>query len=167
MTIENRRSEERIPSVESVLFNPDTTAWDEVKEAVMDLEKICFSDGGLGEDYLKEYFLNPQNVVVLLKVNDQLVGFTCGGRDHEHDESFYVETTEIHPDWQGNKFITSMITTLEYEAKKRGYKYLTRHAAINNGYAEKIERNYTGRILETYPRSSEEFGEQQFFKIKL
>lgn len=167
MSIEQQPSQERMPSVESMVFNPQETSWDEVREAILHLEEVCFNDGGFSEDDLREIFEDPKNAVVMLRVNDELVGFTCGVPDENDEESFYIETTEIHPDWQGNKFITSMITALEYEAKRRGYMYLTRHAAVPNGYADKVGRNYEGRVVESKPHQSEQFGEQQYFKIRL
>jgi ribosomal protein S18 acetylase RimI-like enzyme len=167
MKSENQPVRERVPSVESQVFDLATSSWDDVKDAVLELEAVCFDDGGLGEDYLRELFENPKNAVVLLYVNNKLVGFTCGIPDVDNPNSFYVETTEIHPDWQGNKFITSLIGTLEFIAKERGYRYLTRHAAVGNGYAEKIARSYGDRVVESHPRSSDEYGNQMFFKISL
>jgi len=111
--------------------------------------------------------VNPENVVVLLHVNNELVGFTCGIKDDEHADSLYVDITEIHPDWQGNKFVTAIIPRLEYIAKERGYKFLTRHAAVGNGYAEKVARSYGDRVVESYSHTSDEYGELRFFKIRL
>jgi len=44
-----------MPSVDSLVFDPTRHSWDEVKDTVLQLEAICFSDGGLGEEYLKKW----------------------------------------------------------------------------------------------------------------
>lgn len=167
MTIDTYKPE-RLPSVENTVFDPQTEdAWSDVRDAIMELEHACFPEGGFEESYLQTLFEDPKSIVVLLKVNGEVAGFTCGIPDEENPDSLYIETTEILPKWQNNKFITSLIATLECTAKSRGYDFITRHAAVDNGYAANIAKNYEDRIIETYPKTSEEFGNQQYFKIKL
>ncbi|OLC54257.1 MAG: hypothetical protein AUH85_12160 [Chloroflexi bacterium 13_1_40CM_4_68_4] len=55
---------------------------------------------------------------------------------------------------------------LEREANRRGYRYLTRDAAIANGYADAIERAYLGRVLERRDHPSP-YGRQRYLKIAL
>jgi hypothetical protein len=55
---------------------------------------------------------------------------------------------------------------LEREARRRGHHFITRDAAIANGYADAIDRAYRGRILERRDHPSE-YGPQRYFKIAL
>jgi hypothetical protein len=55
---------------------------------------------------------------------------------------------------------------LEEELRAKGVKWLTREAAVKNGYADKIQKHYGDRIVETGERMSP-WGLQCYFRIKL
>ena len=166
MNIETPRSQEAQPGVSIEFFNPEENSWEDVREAILRLEEECFPGGGFEEEYLKENFENPKSIVVLLKSEGKIIGFSYAIPDEDVEGAVYIDTTEILPDEQNKKHVVSIMNALEGEARNRGYTYLTRNAAIENGYADKIAKNYEGKILETSDNDSE-WGPQRYFKIAL
>jgi len=164
--VENFESE---PKVMAELYNAAESSWDEIWPAISKLEDECFPGKGLGEEYLKEIFANEANIIVLLKLGNEIVGFACGIPDENVAEAVYIETTEITPTEQGKGSVVKLMNLLEDECRKRGYKYITRDTEVLNGYADKIVKNYGDRILESYDHESEYSmgGIQRFFKIVL
>lgn len=157
------------PKVMVELYNASESNWDEIWPAISRLEDECFSEKGLGEEYLKEIFANEANIIILLKLNKEIVGFTCAIPDVNDAESAYIETTEITPTEQGKGYVVELMRLLEDECRNRGYKYITRDAEVLNGYADKIVKNYGDRILESHDHESKYSmgGVQRFFKIVL
>jgi len=157
------------PKVHAEFYNPRDDVWEEIWPAVSKIEDECFPGKGLGEAYLREIFENEKSVVVLLKQGKEVIGFTCGIPDERGEGAVYIETTEITPVQQGRGYVTKLMNLLEQESRRRGYKFLTRDAEIANGYADKIAKNYEGRILESHEHESEDSmgGRQMFFKIAL
>jgi hypothetical protein len=148
------------------LFDPATQAWESVREAVLEIDKLCFGEKSFSEEYLKQTFEDPRDIVVLLKRAERLIGFSSAIPDEKVEGAMYVDTTDIIPEEQGKKHVVAIMQLLETEARKRGFRYLTRNAAVENGYADKVEKNYAGRILETGSNDSE-WGPQRYFKIEL
>lgn len=163
---EGRPSGESAPAPKAELFNPSANVWGDVKEGVLELEEQCFPGQGLPEKELEIIFSDPANIVVVLKKDTDLIGFSCAIPDEDVEEATYIYATDIHPDEQGMGHVVSIMNVLEEEARKRGYKFLTRNAAVPNGYADKIQKNYKGRILESHENNSE-YGPQRYFKIRL
>ena len=157
------------PKILTELYNADENEWDEIWPSIERIEDECFPDKGLGEEYLKEVFGDKNNIVVLVRRDKQIIGFTCGIPDTTVADAIYIDTTEITSSEQGQKHVVKLMEQLEGESRRRNYKFLTRDAEIANGYADKIEKNYGNRILESHDHESEfSNGEmQRFFKITL
>jgi hypothetical protein len=157
------------PKVVTELYNASETSWDEIWPTISKLEDECFPGKGLGEEHLKDIFTNKDSIVVLLKQGSGIIGFTCGVPDEDDAEAMYIETTEITPSEQGKGHVVHMMSLLEQECRNRGYKFITRDAEVANGYADKITKNYAGRIIESHDHESEYSmgGMQRFFKIRL
>lgn len=159
---------ESAPKASVELFQPGKHAWEDVRSDILALEDLCFPGKGFGEEYLKEHFENPESIIAVLKLGKDagLVGFSYAIPDEDVAGAVYVDTTEIHPDHQGKAYVVPLMDAVENEARRRGYRFLTRNAAIENGYAEKILKNYDGRIEETYENDSE-YGPQRYFRIRI
>lgn len=166
MSFEANPTNESVPEPQVEFFDPSEQSWDDVKDDIMRLEELCFPGHGLGEEYLKEKFEDQESIIVLLKKGEKLIGFSYTTPDENSENSAYIDTTEIEPDEQGKGYVVPLITKLEDEARNRGYKFITRNAARENGYADMIMKNYGDRIVETYENDSE-FGPQRYFKISL
>jgi ribosomal protein S18 acetylase RimI-like enzyme len=163
---EGPSSRERTPGAVTELFNPSTHTWADIREDILQLEDECFPGQGIPEEELESTFDDPHNIIVLLRKGAKIVGFSAAIPDESVQGAVYIETTEIHPDEQGKGYVASIMNVLENEARTRGYTFLTRNAAVGNGYADKIQKNYGERISQTYENDSE-YGPQRYFKIKL
>lgn len=152
------------PAVE--LFDQRAHTWEEVRDDILELEKLCFPNGSFEESYLKAHFENPETIVVLLKKAGKIIGFSYAIADEDVEGAAYIDTTEIHPSEQGKGHVVPMMAVLEAQARTRGYKFLTRNAAIENGYADKVQKTYRDRIVEMHDNDSE-YGPQRYFKITL
>ncbi len=163
------KSFESTPSPYSLFYNPDTDQWSTIWPSISKLEDDCFPGKGLGEEYLQGVFEDPNNLIVLLKSGSEIIGFSCGIPDKENPDTLYIETTEITPSQQSKGLVSQLMTKLEDEARRRGFLFITRDAEIANGYADKIVKNYSDRIIESHDHESEYSmgGMQRFFKIAL
>ena len=166
MTLEKPPSAESFPKPTVELFNPATQKWSDVREDILELEKLCFGENAFDESSLEASFENPKSIVVTLNREKSIIGFSVGVPDRKDASAIHIYTIEIHPEEQGNGYVASILNALEEEARKRGYTFLTQHAMIENGYADKISKNYHDAIVETHDRDSE-YGPQRFFKIAL
>lgn len=165
MSIETPSFKESEPGAKAEVFDP-SIGWETVREDVLALEQACFGDKSFPESDLQSHFENPEHIAVLLRKKDRIIGFTCGIPDEEVEGALYIETTDILPEEQGQRHVVSLMNTLEDEARRRGYRFITRNAAISNGYADKVQKNYAARIVESYENDSE-WGPQRYFKIAL
>ncbi len=163
---ESPNSYEPTPEVSVTFFDPSFQTWETVEKEILELEELCFPGKSFETEYLKKNFENAENIVLLLKKGEKIVGFTYTIPDESVPDAAYIDTTEIQPDEQGKGYVAKLMDILEHEARKRGYKFLTRHAATGNGYADKIAKNYAERIVGTYEQESE-YGHQRYFKIQI
>lgn len=166
MTFEGTQSQEFNQTAAAELFDPSVETWDSVREQILRIEELCFGQMGFGEDELRGTFENPENIVVVLRKNKKIIGFSSAIPDGETEGAIYIDTTDVLPIEQGKGHLGTIMKLLEDEARKRGYKFLTRNAAVDNGYAEKILSHYAERIVDTYENESE-YGRQRYFKIRL
>ncbi len=166
MSPEAPHTPESAPTVRAELFDPSTETWKDVRRDILELEELCFPGKVFPEASLRSDFENPENIAVVLRKEDGVIGFSYGAPDRKVENAIKIHTTEIHPEEQGKGYVVSLVTMLEDEARRRGFKFLTRHAAIENGYADKITANYGDRVVETYERGSD-YGPQRYFKIAL
>jgi len=68
--------------------------------------------------------------------------------------------------YQGKGNVGALMKDLEEELRTRGVKWITRDSAVENGYADKIQKHYGERVVETRERMSP-WGKQRHFKIEL
>lgn len=166
MSMEGPRSKESRPAPEAEIFDPSEESWDSVREEILRLDRLCFGDKSFSEEELRASFENPEHIVVLLRQLERIIGFSSAAPDEDAEGALYIDTTDILPEEQGKGHVVTLMKLLEAEARRRGYAFLTRNAARENGYADKIQKNYADRIVETYENDSE-YGPQQYFKIRL
>jgi predicted GNAT family acetyltransferase len=163
MSFESKESTPRT-QVESVDDIPQK--WDSIKEDVLKIETECFGDESLTEEDFQAIFQSNNAILALLKKGKQTIGFTFGGPDENEEDTLTIYSTAITLAEQGKGYVAPLIQRLEDEARAKGYAFISRHAAKYNGYADKIQKNYGDRIVDSYNNDSE-LGPQQYFKIKL
>ncbi len=159
-------SQEKLPSVSVETLELSSKTWEDLKEDILRIEKECFGETGLEEEDFTNIAHSPDGIVALLKKGQKILGYTIGGQDENEEKTITIYSTAITPEEQGMGYVESLVGSFESEARKRGYLFLTRYAAKENGYADKIQKNYTDRIVETSDNDSPS-GPQRYFKIHL
>lgn len=149
------------------LFNPEQTAWETAGTEIAEIEKLCFGNEAYSEERLKAEIESLDTVTVILKTKEgQIIGFSYARPDAAVPGSALIYTTDIHPLYQGRGLVGEIMGTMEGELRKKNFSFMTRHCGVSSGYADKVQKHYGNRIVETYDRESR-FGPQRFFKIKL
>jgi len=159
------------------VYDPQSMTWDRIEPDVVRIEREQFGDGAFDEEYLAGEFTDPENTAVVLidSVSERVAGFTYAVPASLVDRAYsspnkgtaYVCDTAIDFAHQGRGLVGAIMTVLEEQLRCRGYRYLERDAAVENGYAAKIERAYAGRIVTQGEPQVSEYGPQVFFRIDL
>ena len=170
------------------VYNQETLAWSEIKKDILEIENDAFGEEAFDEEMFKEDFENPESVVVLLRdtSTNRVIGFTYAqpttsvypGSYPERkssDDTAYVADTVIHPEYRGKGFLKILMNNLESELLKRGYTFMERDSAddrtnLKEGeetFADKIKKNNLDKIIAEKRWSSEEYGMQRFFRMRL
>ena len=141
--------------------------WEKTREQIMEIEGRAFKGGGYGESHLQAEFENPNNIVVVIKDGEKIIGYCSAFPDHNDKEglTLYVSSTALLPEYQGKGLVSDILYRLDREAEKRGYKYLTRDAAMEHGYADKLKKNYKV-VVEGEPKMSP-YGLQKYLKVEV
>jgi GNAT superfamily N-acetyltransferase len=131
------------------------------------LEKAAWGSQAFSLRYFERRLADPRAVVLALRAPDAtLAGFLIAMPDDGVPHALYVEDTLVDEPYRGRGLVALLGRALEDEARKRGYRYLTRDASIENGYADAIERAYAGRVLARVDHPSE-YGPQRYLKLVL
>lgn len=157
------------------LFQFTPESWARVKGDILRIEQICFDGKGYSEETFEKDFSRPEAAVVILRNHTgKIIGYSYAlpvnieepEREEEKDETANIDSTAIHPDYQGQGLVGILIGKLEEELRKRGFKFIEREAVIGNGYADSIQRHYRDRVLGWRDQDSK-YGPQRFFRIRL
>lgn len=158
------------------IFDHSLHGWIAVKNKIIHLEEEAFGAGAFKKETIETDFLDLKNIIILLKNEEtkNVIGFTYAKpREPETDDSparpgetAWMWDTVIEEGHRGKGLLRLMMSALEQELKKRGFKYLERNALVANNFAENISKHYKERIIKSFPLDSE-WGPQVFFRIKL
>lgn len=161
--------------MKAVAFENNIDNWEQIKDRIIAIENEAFEVEPFPEDVLKRDFLDSDNVVVLLKDESEIVGFTYA-KPREPDtpddspakpgETAMIWDTVIDKRYRGQGLLRLMMEKLEEELRARGFKYMERNARIANNFATNIAKNYGDRIIKSFPLDSQ-WGPQVFFRIRL
>jgi GNAT superfamily N-acetyltransferase len=163
---------EQTQHIKAELFDSSQTDWEEIKDQILGLLVLnwgaqSLEDPDFTPKIMEEMFRNPENINVLIRALDgKIIGYSSAVPDEEIEQAAYIYSTDIHPDYQRKKLVSKIMEMMEAEMRRRGYQLITRDSAINNGYADAIERYYEDRIIEKKDHDSP-YGPQRYFKIKL
>ncbi len=158
------------------IFNNSPSMWADIQEKILYLEKEAFGSRSFTQQALEMDFLDSKNIIILLKEEDRkkIIGFTYAKpREPETNDSpankgetAWVWDTVIEKKHRGKGYLGTMMTSLEEELKRRGFRYLERNALVANNFAKNIDKHYRERIIKKFSLESE-WGPQIFFRIKL
>ncbi|MFC1787737.1 GNAT family N-acetyltransferase [Patescibacteria group bacterium] len=139
--------------------------WNKIRDQIMNIEQSAFREGGYSEDQLEQEFSNPDSVAVVLKDGRKIVGYSTAipDKSDKKGETLYISSTALLPDYRGKGLVSDVMFRLDIEAQKRGYKYYTRDARVDNGYIDKIKRNY--EVVEEGEVKKTIHGLQQHVKV--
>jgi hypothetical protein len=146
------------------LIKPSSSNWKTFGEQIYKIEKDVFGKKSLDEKMMESDINDTNASLALLKEGDSIVGFTYALPESEGVAR--IVDTVLAKEYQNKGYVALLMTTLEIELEKKGYEYVTRDAVIENGYADKITKNYISQIVETSEFVGE-WGKQRHFKIRL
>ena|SRR2546422_5635574 len=131
------------------------------------MERREWGDKAFDFGYFRARLADPHAVIVVLRTARGVpAGFMIAVPDDASRGALFIEDTLIAKRYRGKGHVALLGRAIEREGKARGYRYLTRDAAVANGYADAIERTYRGRVLERRDHPSP-YGKQRYFKIAL
>lgn len=146
------------------LVPPSASNWELFGEQIYKIEESIFGEESLQKDMLELDINDSKTVLVLLKDKNYIVGFTYAVP--EGDGVVRIVDTVITKEYQGKGLVSKLMVCLEEELNRQKYKYITRDVMVENGYADKVEKNYVSKIVEMEDLDSQ-WGKQRHFKIKI
>lgn len=147
----------------SQIYDPHVSSWHDIRLEILHINKLHFGCHAFSEDELRADFTDPKCVAVVSK--DMLTGGIMGYTyttpllkyPHNMDltlprhdngiQTAYLWQIALHQHYIGQGLVRDIMKTLEPALITKGYKYLELSARIENGFAAKIERNNSRRIL--------------------
>ena len=116
-----------------------------------------------------DIFEDERNLNYILKdpQGDKVIGYVSV-MFQSNNETAHIMNVAIVPEHQGKGNVGVLMQKMEEALKNRGVKYLTRDSAVENGYADKIQKHYADRIIKdkVYEQMSP-WGIQRHFEIEL
>lgn len=153
---------------EATHFNVRFDHWSVIKDDIVRIERECFGDNGYSKARLKRDFEDPTSVVVLMEAahEGRVIGYTYARPKEDSIDTAEIYSTAILPAFQDRGYLGLMMGRLERELQHKGFKYIERDAAIENGYADSIEKHYGNRVVAKRDHGSV-YGQQRFFVIDI
>lgn len=156
-----------------ILDRKSKRSWNTIKARVAEIESLCFGVNAYTPEQLQVDFNRRENVSVLLwsdgrpeRYNESLlIGYTQAAATVD-PETWTVDNTAIDPQYQGRGLVAMLMEALYTTLKDRGAKYITRDAAIENGYADKLSKLHGLLILEQHDHDSK-YGRQRFIRMRI
>lgn len=150
--------------IDAVCLPASPRNWDAVGTRIYEIEYDCFGESSLSREMMKTDLNDAETCLVILKTSSRIVGFTYA--IPESDGVARIVDTVIEKEYRHKGLVSRLMTCLESELREKGYDFITRDSLVSNGYAEKIARHYSGRIVEMADIDSQ-WGKQRHFKIRI
>ncbi|HYC83119.1 MAG TPA: GNAT family N-acetyltransferase [Candidatus Paceibacterota bacterium] len=151
-------------SISAEIIAPSPSNWKNVGREIYAIEQSVFSEKAFGQEMMAADLNDPQAVLAVLKDQKTIVGFAYALPDDR--ETAHIVDVVIAPSYQHKGLVAKLMSCLERQLKNNGYKYIETEAMVENGYADKILKNYNAQIIETEEFTGP-YGEQRYFKIRL
>jgi ribosomal-protein-alanine N-acetyltransferase len=114
---------------------------------MIEIEKISFESDTITVEELEDYVSYGCNVNVL-QVNDDIAGFYISYvHDDEHEQSEYLETLEIDPQYRGQGY-SKLLLQHYINSKSIPWSPLTLHCRVENTVALSLYDAYGFTIIE-------------------
>jgi ribosomal protein S18 acetylase RimI-like enzyme len=146
------------------VITPNTSNWEKYGSQIFSIETEVFNEKSFSEEMMSVDINDLKTILVILKDEDLIIGFTYA--TPEKEKVSCVADIAITKNYQNKGLVSILMSSLEEEMRKSGYDYVIEHAMVENGYADKILKNYKSRIIETREFVGE-YGKQRYFKISL
>jgi ribosomal protein S18 acetylase RimI-like enzyme len=146
------------------LVPPGQSNWETYGTRIYEIERSIFGEKSLDKEMMRSDINDPKTTLIVLKDGDSIVGFTYALPESE-GVARIVDTVFLK-EYQGRGFVAMLMARLEAELRKNKYIYVTRDVMIENGYADKVMKNYSSRIVATKEFTGT-WGKQRYFKIRL
>jgi len=146
------------------LISPSPSNWEILGNRIYKIEQDVFGEKSLDKEMMKSDINDLRASLVLLRDKDLIVGFTYALPESEGVAR--IVDTVITKKYQNKGFVSLLMSCLETELRKNGNKYVTRDVMVENGYADKVMKNYVSQIVETREFTGQ-WGKQRYFKIRI
>jgi ribosomal protein S18 acetylase RimI-like enzyme len=150
--------------IDAILIPASPRNWDTLGAQIYAIEKENFGEDSLDMEMMRTDLNDPSTSLVVLRDDKKIVGFTYAVPESEGVAR--IVDTVISKEYQHKGFVSFLMTRLESDLRAKGYGFVTRDSMIANGYAEKIAKHYSDRIVEMRDVESQ-WGTQRHFKIRI
>jgi ribosomal protein S18 acetylase RimI-like enzyme len=158
----------------------DTETWQNIKEKIISLKNAQSRDHAFTPEELEKHFTDSDNAVALIKYKNEIIGYSYAMPTtqaySENDPVFsgrvkdsttaYLYNVVIDPRYQGRGLVGKLSSALEDKLREKGYTHLEMDAAIQNGYANSIQKAYGARVIVSHDHPSI-YGEQRYFLLDI
>jgi ribosomal protein S18 acetylase RimI-like enzyme len=135
-----------------------------VGSGVTRVELDAFGTRAFRSKVLQAAIANPTHLVVTLHdATDRVFGFLWV---EPREGAGYLADIAIENRCRGKRLLGIMMSAAEEEMTRAGYRFLELDAAVENEFADKLERHYRDRIAAVRDHSSS-YGPQRFIRITL
>ncbi len=124
--------------------------WDEIKKAIMNIEKRCFDKNiRQSAEELGRSFNNEDGICMTYRKDGKVVGYLTSWPEDEYfehgdEDTLYIESWAVLPEERGKGIGKLFLKIVEQEAKKRGYDFIS------------------GNFIQQYPEGFEEVDDLRF-----
>ncbi len=164
-------------SVFARTLEPSAENWRLYGPEILRLEHLCFGQASYTESELERDCTHTNTILAILQdstaavadsaAKPATIGYGYALPDEDLPDAAYLSSIAIDPQFQGRGLVGRLLGLLEEQIKLTGrYTYLTLDAAIENGFADSINRHYHERVIESNDHDSQ-WGRQRYFKIAL
>ena len=146
------------------LIPPSPVNWNRYGSQLLSIEQEVWAEKAFDEEMMEADINDPKAILIILKDEETIIGFTYALPRSELVSC--IVNIVIMKNYQKKGLVKKLMEPIESELRKNGYVYMVECAMVDNGYADKIKKNYHSRIIESKDVDSE-YGRQTYFKILL
>jgi GNAT superfamily N-acetyltransferase len=140
-------------------YTNENIQWEKFSKQIMDIETTNFHKTlSESEESLQFTFNDKKSIFIIMTLNGKFVGYICGGKienyieeneqeynSYLNEHSCYVESINIHKDFQGKGYGKVLFRQFYNTCKQRGFKYITGH--FSNGASTNVALKFNGKTL--------------------
>lgn len=141
-------------------YKPNPETWEAIKGDIVALHRSSFPEIEDLEEKIKRGFNDKDSTAVLLYDTEagkpkKLIGYSFAipmpYRDsiqHRNIPTAAIDSTVIEEGYRGQGLVGLLMEQMEETLRRKGYEQMERSVVTYNGYADKVERHYSSRILQ-------------------